>query len=119
MREVRDDGNMRGFTTARPVRVESITHVGKEIIVDPTDTAEGLTAEELFGTAQTEYHDERASLDGLRERVKAFGIRKTAQKARMSVRPVRNFVHGKTHPHPSTLRRMREATMRDDGRDAG
>lgn len=105
-----NEENMRGFTTARPVRVEFVTHVGKEIIVDPTDTGEGLSAEELFGTTQVEYHDRRASLEELRERVKAFGIRKTASKARVSVRAVRNFVRGKTHPHPSTLRRLREAT---------
>lgn len=105
--------SMRGFTTARPVCVASVTHVGKEIIVDPTDTAEGLTAEELFGSAQIEYYDERRSLDDLRKRVKAFGIRETARKARVSLQTVHNFVHGKTHPHPATLRKLRAAMMPD------
>jgi len=35
---------MRGLTIPRPVRVDSIVLIGKEVIVDPTDTDEGLTA---------------------------------------------------------------------------
>ncbi len=100
---------MRGLTVARPVRVESVTHVGKEVIVDATGTPEGLTAEELFGTAQVEYHDRHASLEVLRGRVRDFGIRKAARSARLSVRAGRNFVQGKTQAHPSTLRRIRAA----------
>jgi hypothetical protein len=42
--------SMCGFTSARPVRVAKLTRVGKEVIVDPTDVAEGLTAEELGAT---------------------------------------------------------------------
>jgi len=49
--------NMRGFTIPRPVRIASVTHVGKEIIVDPTDTTEGLTAELLGATTVVEYRN--------------------------------------------------------------
>ncbi|MGA8533018.1 MAG: hypothetical protein WB615_02785 [Candidatus Tumulicola sp.] len=34
-----------GLTVPRPVHVKSIHHMGKEVIADPTDTAEALTAE--------------------------------------------------------------------------
>jgi hypothetical protein len=41
---------MIGRSVPRPVRVESVTAIGKEVIVDPTDTAEELTAEMLNAT---------------------------------------------------------------------
>jgi hypothetical protein len=42
---------MRGLTIPRPVRVESVTKIGKEVVVDPTDTDEGLTAEMMSATS--------------------------------------------------------------------
>jgi len=102
---------MRGFTIARPVRVASVTHVGKEIIVDPTDTAEGLTAEELFGSTQLEYRDKRASLDDLRERVKAFGIRRIARSTRLRTQTIVDFVRGKAIPRDSTVGRLLRALL--------
>jgi hypothetical protein len=44
-------GAMRCLTIPRPVRVKSIDHIGKEVTVDPTDTPEELTAEQLNATA--------------------------------------------------------------------
>ena len=45
----------RELTISRPVRVESKTFIGKEVIVDPTDTNEGLTAEQLSATSALVY----------------------------------------------------------------
>jgi len=39
-------GAMRGFTIPRPVHVTAIEHMGKEVIVDPTDTPEELTRQD-------------------------------------------------------------------------
>jgi hypothetical protein len=58
---------------ARPVRVEWITAIGKEVIVDPTDTDEGLTAEMLSETSVLEYHDPAERLDQLRAAVRVAG----------------------------------------------
>jgi hypothetical protein len=49
-------GKMRGLTIPRPVHVTSIEHMGKEVIVDPTDTPEELTAEQLSATDPVIYH---------------------------------------------------------------
>jgi hypothetical protein len=57
---------MRGVTIPRPVRVESVGHMGKEVIVDPTDTPEELTGEQLNATDPVIYRDARRELDGLR-----------------------------------------------------
>jgi hypothetical protein len=59
---------MRGLTIARPIRVESVTLIGKEVIVDPTDNDEGLTAEMLSETSTIEYVNPGEGLDVLRAR---------------------------------------------------
>ncbi len=66
---------MRGLTIPRPVQVEWITAIGKEVIVDPTDTEEGLTAEMLSETSVVEYHDPAERLDRLRGAVRGPGSR--------------------------------------------
>jgi hypothetical protein len=38
---------MRGLTIPRLVHVKSIEHIGKEVIVDPTEVSKDLTAEQL------------------------------------------------------------------------
>ncbi len=50
--------SMRGLTISRPVHVTSIEYIGKEVIVDPTDTPEELTAEQLSETAVLVYRNE-------------------------------------------------------------
>ena len=59
-------GKMRGLTIPRPVHVTSIEHMGKEVIVDPTDTPEELTAEQLSATDPVIYRDARKMYDALR-----------------------------------------------------
>jgi hypothetical protein len=63
---------MRGLTIPRPVHVTSIEHIGKEVIVDPTDTAEELTAERLSATEVLVYHDESKKHDALRAQILAL-----------------------------------------------
>lgn len=67
-------GAMRGVTIARPVRVKPVTHIGKEVTVDPTDTDEAFTAEMLSATNVQEYHDPNERLDGLRAEVLEEGV---------------------------------------------
>ena len=101
------EGTMRGLTMPRPVRVEHITLIGKEVIVDPTDTDEGLTAEMLSETAVVEYHDPADQLDALRAAVKSRGIKPVAREARLDERQVRRFVNDGACPHKTTIPRSR------------
>ena len=59
--------NMRGLTIPRPVRAVSVHHMGKEVIVDPTDTSEELSAEQLNSTEVLIYRDENKELNDLRD----------------------------------------------------
>ncbi len=96
-------GPMCGATIPRPVRVGSITPIGKEIIVDPTDTNEDFTAEMLGATPVQEYHDPGERLDALRAEVRAFGINRTCRISGVSRRLLQAFVNQGTAPHPSTI----------------
>ncbi len=70
---------MRGLTIPRPVHATLISHLGKEVIVDPTDTSEDLTAEELNATAPVVYRDECAWIESLRARVGAAGVKRVTR----------------------------------------
>jgi hypothetical protein len=101
--------SMRGLTIARPVRVESVTPIGKEVIVDPTDIDEGLTAEMLGGTEVLEYVDPGLAFDALRAQVAKVGIRAASVQAKLSRRHVQEFVNGQTAPHSETIAKLEEA----------
>ena len=105
------EGTMRGLTMPRPVRVEHITLIGKEVIVDPTDTDEGLTAEMLNETKVVEYDDPAERLDALRAAVKARGIKPVAREAGVDERHIRRFLNRHTHPRLSTIAKI-EAALR-------
>lgn len=75
---------MRGLTIPRPVHVASIEHMGKEVIVDPTDTPEELTAEQLSATDPVIYRDAHKTYDALRARVRAAAISRAAREAQVS-----------------------------------
>jgi hypothetical protein len=106
---------MRGLTIARPVRVEWITAIGKEVIVDPTDTDEGLTAEMLSETSALEYHDPAERLDQLRAAVRAAGIKPIARESILSPRHLREFVNKKTTPLASAIAKIEAALARPPG----
>ncbi len=97
---------MRGLTIARPVRVESVTSIGKEVIVDPTDSDEGLTAEMLSETSTIEYADPREALDALRARVREAGIKAISRESGLSRRHVQKFVNEGTVPQANTISKL-------------
>lgn len=84
---------MRGLTIARPVRVELVISIGKEVIVDSTDSDEGLTAEMLSETSAIKYADPREALDALRARVRDAGIKAVSRESGLSRRHVQEFVN--------------------------
>jgi len=98
--------NMHGFTIPRLVHVASVTHIGKEIIADPTDTSEGLTAELLDATSVVEYRDPGERLDALRAKIKAIGISSAARASGISRSQVKAFVNQGKKPRPSTIKRL-------------
>jgi DNA-binding phage protein len=100
---------MRGLTIPRPVRVVSIEHIGKEVIVDPTDANEELTAQMLSETSVTEYHDAAQALDALRRQIREHGIRAVSREAAVSRRHLQEFLDGSTEPHSETISKVKAA----------
>ena len=96
----------RGLTIPRPVHVETVTPIGKEIIVDPTDTDEEFTAEMLNATAVLEYRDPDEDLEALRSAVREIGVKPVAREIGMSDRRLRAFVNKGVHPHGSTIDKL-------------
>ena len=105
---------MRGLTIPRPVRVETITPIGKEVIVDPTDTDEGLTAEMLSETSVVEYHDSAERLDALRAEVRAKGVKTVARESGVDLRVLRRFINEGTVSQESTIDKIEAALQRLD-----
>jgi hypothetical protein len=97
---------MLGLTIPRPVQVMSIEHMGKEVIVDPTDTPEELTAEQLSATDPVIYRDACKTYDALRARIRAAGISRIAREARVSRSIVKAFLNQGAIPHSSTIAKL-------------
>jgi hypothetical protein len=55
------------------VRVASIEHIGKEVIVDPTDTPEEMTAEQLNATDSLVYRDASTMYEKPRAKIRTIG----------------------------------------------
>jgi hypothetical protein len=93
------------------VRVELLTPIGKEIVVDPTDTDEGLTAETLGATETLEYHNPAEELEALRARITeaSESLRAIAREARIDRRTIQRFVYQGWH---FAGQRMRSALKR-------
>jgi hypothetical protein len=100
----------RGLLIPRPVRVEHVTPIGKEVIVDPTDTDEGLTAEMLGATEVLEYENLSDRVDALRVRIRAFGDNKQlARESGLSARALRAIVNQGALPRKSTIEKLEAA----------
>ena len=99
---------MRGLTIPRPVRVKLVEHMGKEVIVDPTDTPEELTAEQLNATDPLIYRDALMVYDALRARIRTAGIKRVARESGLSLRPLRKLVNEGTKPRRLSLDRLTE-----------
>ena len=106
---------MRGLTIPRLVRVESKATIGKEVIVDPTDRDEGLTAEQLSATGVIEYRDLDDSLGKLRAEIKAKGLSFVARSSSISRRQIQAIVNQRARPHTSTVEKI-EAALGRSGR---
>lgn len=83
--------------------------MGKEVIVDPTDAAEDLTAEQLYATDPLIYREEHEELDTLRAEVRAIGVNAVAREAHVSRSRVQAFVNDGTKPHAETLAKIKPA----------
>jgi hypothetical protein len=100
---------MRGVTIPRPVHVKSRTYIGKEVIVDPSDTDEAYTAEMLSATKTLEYYDPAERLNALRAEVEAAGLKTVAREMGEDPRNLRKIVNQKTTPHEATIAKIRAA----------
>ena len=100
---------VRGLTIPRPVNVVSIEHMGKEVIVDPTDAPEELTAEQLSATDPLIYREAHKVHDALRARIRALGIEVVARRATVSRSVIKAFVNQGTIAHASTIERIQAA----------
>ncbi len=103
---------MRGLTIPRPVHVtsiDSVEHMGKEIIVDPTATPEEITAEQLSETDPVIYRDARAVHNALRTRIRAKGISVVARRAKLSRATLKAFVNQGAVPHQATAAKIEAA----------
>jgi hypothetical protein len=106
----------RGLLIPRPVSVAFKTAIGKEVIVDPTDTDEGLTAEMLGATEVLEYENLSQRVDALRAKIRAFGDNKhLAKESGLSDRALRAIVNQGVLPHKSTIEKL-EAALRASAR---
>jgi len=101
--------NMRGFTIPRPVRVASVTHIGKELIADPTDTSEGLTAELLDATRPAKYRGPDERFEVLRTLIRTVGVSFAARIAGVSRSQIKAFVNQGKTPRASTIRKLEAA----------
>jgi hypothetical protein len=101
---------MRGLTIPRPVHATLISHLGKEVIVDPSDASEDLTAEELNATEPVIYRDEGQMIDSLRARVRAAGVKRVARAATgVSLSTIQRFANHGTKLHALKLAQIEAA----------
>ena len=100
---------LKRLTIPRPVHVASVTHVGKEIIVDPTDMGEGLTAEMLGATEALEYKSQEDRLATLRMKIRAAGASSVAQESGVGLTTIKAFANQGRTPHESTIRKLETA----------
>ena len=86
--------------------------MGKEVIVDPTDTQEEVTAEQLNATDPVIYRDAQKRYAALRARIRAAGISIVAREANVSRATLKAFVNQGTVPRPSTVAKIEAALKR-------
>lgn len=99
----------RGLLIPRSVRVESKKTIGKEVIVDPTDTDEALTAEMLSATDVLIYENADKKLAALRAKIIVTGIKLVARTSGVSRSDIQAIVNEGTLPHESTIGKLEAA----------
>jgi DNA-binding phage protein len=102
----------RGVLIPRRVSVEHLTPIGKELIVDPTDTDEAFTAEMLAATDVLEYENLAERIDALRVAIRRAGIKPVARTSKVSRSEVQAVVNGGTPPRRSTIEKLEHAVRR-------
>jgi hypothetical protein len=75
------------------VRAEHLTPIGNEVIVDPTDTGEGLTAEEPSATEVLEFETRAEGVEALRRQIKAIGVNATERASGISLSEAQALVN--------------------------
>jgi uncharacterized protein with GYD domain len=90
----------------RPVRVAFKTAIGKEVIVDPTDIDEGLTAEMLSATEVLTYENATKRLDALRTKIRAIGVKLVARASGVSRSEIQAIVNEQRAPHKATVTKL-------------
>jgi hypothetical protein len=98
----------RGLLIPRPVRVEFKETIGKEVIVDPTDTDEGLTAEMLSATDVLIYENAAQKLRAFRARIRATGIKLVARTSGVSRSEIQAIVNQGKLPQESTITKLED-----------
>lgn len=97
---------MLGLTIPRPVHVKTIHHMGKEVIADPTDTAEGFTAEQLYATDPVVYQNKSEGLEALRAQIRMIGVNVVARETSVSRSAVQAFVNRGATLQSATLAKI-------------
>ncbi len=98
----------RGPLISRRVSVEQLTPIGKEVIVDPTDTDEGLTAEMLAATDVLEYESLAERIEALCAAIKRAGIKLVARASKVSRSEIQAIVNEGAVPRPSTIEKLEQ-----------
>jgi hypothetical protein len=80
--------------------------MGKEVIADPSDTVEPLTAELLYATDPVIYREAGTIHNALRSRIRAVGISAVARGATLSRSTVKAFVNRGTVPHAASIAKI-------------
>jgi hypothetical protein len=95
----------------RAKRAEHLTPIGKEVIVDPTDTDEGLAAEMLGATEVLEYLDQGVRLDALRARITEAheSLATIAREGKIDRRTLQRFVNQGVTLYESTSDKLEAA----------
>jgi hypothetical protein len=96
----------RGLLIPRRVHVEHLTSIGKEVIVDPTGTDEGLTAEMLGATQVLEYETLEERVKALRPAIRAIGLKKIAKVIGLSDRALRAIANQDVVSRKSTIEKL-------------
>jgi DNA-binding phage protein len=102
---------MRGATIARPVRVQSVTRIGKELTADPTDTNEDYTAEMLSASEVLRYVDPQDRFEPLRAAIRKAGVKAVARLSGLARSQLQRFVNRGSQPNASTVAKI-ETSLR-------
>jgi hypothetical protein len=100
---------MRGVTLARPVQVQSVSRIGKELTADPTDTTEDFTAEMLSASEIVRYDDPQDRFEPLRAAIRKAGIKGVARVSGVSRSQLQAIVNQGAMPSEASIAKIEAA----------